>query len=261
MDETPDSTAPEKRPSGCFKWTALAIVGAVAIISLTGLKACSMAVTGLDKAVDVIASLPEKFQSGQISQTFRERLNSIAPTHGDILEVAVAEREETVTRSDMKNVLFNMVYIGTTTSEIRVPVVFRYHVKLSDDWKVGGRGSTCVVVAPKIRATHPPAIRTEKMETKSTAGWMRFNAAKNLADLQKSLTPAMSERAGNSTHVDEVREASRRAVAEFVKNWLVSENQWRQQGFTDIVIVFADEPAARDLENAATQKPALKLLP
>ena len=234
------------------------VIGVTAIICLTVIKSCDKL---LQAVKNLAAAIPLKFQSTEITQTFRERLTSLRPTHGDILEVAVAEREETLTRADMKTTLFNTVYLGTTVSEIRVPVVYRYHVKLSDEWKVGRRDRTCVVIAPRIRASDPPAIRSDKMESKSTAGWMRFNAASNLASLQKNITPLLSQRAGNAAHLDEVREGSRKAIAEFVKNWLVSEDQWKAQGFTDIVIVFEDEPAAKSLESAETQKPALNFVP
>jgi hypothetical protein len=39
-------------------------------------------------------------------------------------------------------------------------------------------------------------------------------------------------------------------VAEFVKNWLLKEQQWKQDGFAAIVVVFADEPEAKDLAKA-----------
>ncbi|MDB6139926.1 MAG: hypothetical protein JWO94_2998 [Verrucomicrobiaceae bacterium] len=262
MEEAPPSPAPPRQPSsGCLKWLSITFITTAAIGGFVALKTCSTTATGVKSVAAILSSLPAKFSATQITETFRERLTSITPTHGDILEVAVAEREETLTKSDMKTTLFNTLYLGTTTSEIRVPAVYRYHVKLSEEWKLGSRGSTCVVIAPRIRVSDPPAVRTDKMETNSKAGWMRFNSTANLSSLQKNITPMLSQRAGNSTHIDEVREASRKAVGEFVKNWLVSEDQWKQKGFTDIVIVFADEPAAKTLQEAATQKPAIIVLP
>ncbi len=261
MEETPPSPAPPAPHSGCFKWLCITIIATVAIAGFVTLKTCSTTVGGLKAAADVLASIPDKFSSTKITDTFREKLKSITPTHGDVLEVAVVERDETLTRSDMKTTLFNIVYLGTTTSEIRVPAVYRYHVKLSEEWKLGSHGSTCVVIAPQIRLSDPPAIRTDKLETNSKAGWMRFNSSSNLASLLKNVTPMLSQRASNPTHIDEVREASRKAVAEFVRNWLISENQWREKGFTDIIIVFPDEAAAKSLQDAQTQKPALNWLP
>ena len=261
MEDPITSPSPEQAPSGCFKWLSITVIAIATITGLVVLKTCSSAANGLKEAATILSSIPSKFQSTQITQTFVERLTSIKPTNGDILEVAVAERNETLTRSDMKTILFNTVYLGTTTTEVRVPAVFRYHIKLSDEWKLGSRDRTCVVIAPKIRASDPPSIRTDRMETQTTKGWMRFNAAANQAALQKNITPLLSQRAGNSTHIDEVREGARKSVAEFVKNWLISEDQWKEKGFTNIVIVFADEPAAQSIDSAETQKPALNYVP
>lgn len=262
MEEAPSSLPPPSgSPQGCFKWLCITFIAAMAIGALVVLKTCSTTVGGLKTAAEIIASIPDKFSSTKITDTFRERLKSITPTHGDVLEVAVVERDETLTRSEMKTTLFNIVYLGTTTSEIRVPAVYRYHVKLSDEWKLGSKDSSCVVIAPKIRVSDPPAIRTDKMESHTKAGWMRFNAAANLNSLQKDVTPMLSQRASNPLHIEEVREASRKAVAEFVRNWLISEDQWKAKGFTDIIVVFPDEPAATNLQAAETQKPALNLVP
>lgn len=262
MDDVPHPSQPrETRSGGCGKWLSIAFMVTAAMFCLVVLRTCSAAVTGLKDVATIIAAIPDKFQSHQITQTFRERLVSITPTHGDILELATAERDETLTKYDMKTLFFNTVYLGTTTSEIRVPAVYRYHIKLSDEWKLGSRDHTCVVIAPVIRPSLPPAIRTDKMETKSSAGWLRFNASHNLAELHASITPMLEQRAGNPSHISQVREPARKAVAEFVKNWLVKEEQWKAQGFTDIVVVFADEPSAKSLQEAEKQPPVMNLVP
>ena len=97
------------------------------------------------------------------------------------------------------------------------------------------------------------------MEKKSKAGWGRFNATQNLTDLEKSITPTLQRRAGNSTHIDSIREPARQAVAKFVKTWLLDQQQ--QSGIDKIVIIFPDEPAAKDSAAAASLPPTLSLVP
>jgi hypothetical protein len=41
-----------------------------------------------------------------------------------------------------------------------------------------------------------------------------------------------------------VREEGRKTVAEFVRDWLLREDQWRTDRFHTIKVIFADEPAA-----------------
>jgi hypothetical protein len=79
------------------------------------------------------------------------------------------------------------------------------------------------------------------MEKKSEAGWLRFNAAENLAALEKELTPTLEKRAGNKAHLDQVREVARKSVAEFVKAWLLTEGKIHQEDVRSITVIFSDE--------------------
>lgn len=225
--------------SGCLKWPSIALVLIVLIVSLAVMRSC-------DQLRDVLSGLQKVMGAGvkeDITTSFRENLLKITATKGDILEVATVEMDETFTRMNMKTLAWNLFYLGTTVSEVRVPAVYRYHIKLSDDWKVTVEGDRCLVIAPIIRPSQPPAIRTEKMEKKSVAGWARFDAAQNMTELEKSITPSLESRAGNKSHIDRVRDPARKAVAEFVKTWLLSNPK---QDVKHITIVFADEPAAKD---------------
>jgi hypothetical protein len=62
--------------------------------------------------------LAENFQKQTITEAFRENIKRITSTNGDVLELAVLDTEETITRFDSKT-LFDVVYLGTTESEIR----------------------------------------------------------------------------------------------------------------------------------------------
>lgn len=235
MTESPAAS----RRSGCLKWPSIALVLIVLIICVTMMKSC-------DTLKGMLASV-EKLMGGMVQQdittSFRENLLKITATKGDILEVATVEMDETFTRMNMKTLAWNMVYLGTTVSEVRVPTVYRYHIKLSDDWKVTVEGDRCLVIAPIIRPSLPPAIRTDQMEKRSEAGWARFDAAQNMAELEKSITPSLESRAGNKSHIDRMRDPARKAVAEFVKTWLLSDPKREVKHLT---VIFADEPAAKD---------------
>lgn len=239
MSERPATTT----GSGCLKWPSIALVLTVLIVSLTALKSC-------DALRETLAGIQKLVGGGvqqDITTSFRENLLKITATKGDILEVATVEMDETFTRMNMKTLAWNLVYLGTTVSEVRVPAVYRYHIKLSDDWKVNVEGDRCLVIAPQIRASQPPAIRTEKMEKKSVAGWARFDAAQSMTELEKSITPSLESRAGNASHIDRVRDPARKAVAEFVKTWLLSNPK---QEVKHITVIFADEPGAKDAKLA-----------
>ena len=257
--ESPATDTPTPKKPGCLGTLALTTIAALIIAGIVGWKFIEASSHTADRGLSLLESLPEKFQAQHITQTFRESVTRIEPTRGDVLELVTLESDETISKYDMKTLFNDLVYLGTTVSEIKVPAVYRYHLKISDDWRISTNGNVITVVAPVIRPSLPPAIRTEKMEKKSESGWLRFNKEENLAELERSLTPTLEQRAGSPGKIKQVREASRKSVAEFVKNWLLKEQQWKQDGFAAIVVVFADEPEAKDFAKAKALPATLNL--
>ena len=241
-----DEPASPKLSGGCYKWPSIALIAITGIVCFTLLRSC-------DRIKAMVDAWTSAFGETTITDSFRENIRKVTGTKGDILELATLEADETFTRMDARTTAWNLVYLGTTVSEIKAPAVYRYHLKLSDDWQVTQNGDTFLVVAPLIRPSLPPAIRTDKMEKKSAAGWARFNSAQNLTELEKSITPMLERRAGNPTHIDEIRESARKAVAEFVKTWALS-SKTQPPEVRHIVVVFVDEADAKKPE-ALQQRP------
>ena len=257
--ESPDTSAPSSKRNGCLLALGLAMLALLAAAVMLGWKLLDASSGFATRGISFLEGLPGKFQSQHITQTFREALTRIDSTHGEILELAVLESDETISKYDMKTMFNDIVYLGTTVSEIRVPAVYRYHLNLSDVWKLDTEGNVVTVIAPVIRPSLPPAIRTERMDKKSESGWLRFNKEENLAALEKTLTPTLERRAGSPGRVKQVREACRKSVAEFVKDWLLKEQQWKQDGLAAIVVIFADEPEAMDLAKRKAMQATLHL--
>jgi len=234
-----------------FPWATAMIAAALVIIAALALIAYLKTVRGVKETVDkVIRTAPEiarNFITGNITTTFRESIPRISSTKGDILELAVSRCDETFKRTDEKWAGWGWVYLGTTVAEVRVPVSFRYHLRLSDPWRLAARDQVCLVLAPPIRPTLPPAIHTDEMERRAESGWARFDKNQQLDTLERSMTPTLEQRAGDSAHLQLVREACRQSVAGFVRKWLMREGQWRSDRFTSIVVVFPDEaPVSSD---------------
>ena len=230
-----------------FPWATAMMAAALVIIASFALFAYLKTARGVKETMDkVIGTAPEiarNFITGNITHTFRESIPQITSTQGDILELAVYRCEETFRRTDEKWAGWGWVYLGTTVAEIRVPVSFRYHLRLSDSWRLAARDQVCLVLAPPIRPTLPPAIHTDEMERRAESGWARFDKNDQLDALERSMTPTLEQRAGDAAHLQLVREACRQSVAGFVKKWLMREGQWRSDRFTSIIVVFPDEAA------------------
>ncbi|HYF33860.1 MAG TPA: hypothetical protein VD994_01110 [Prosthecobacter sp.] len=246
------SVAPARR-SGCGRYIFLCLI----LLLLTGGLVIWKFEDWAKAGIAWVSELPARFVTQDLTQTFRQSITEITSNHGDVLEVAVMRTDETLTRHDAKSVFSNMLSLGTTTAEIRTPVVYRYHIKLSDPWCLRIEGTRCIVEAPALRPSLPPAIETQGMEKRSEAGWFRFNAAENLAQLEKDLTPTLQQRAWDKSHIDLVREPSRKSIAEFVQKWLLNQHDGSTDKLTSIVVLFPDE-TAKPGETPATA-PALEI--
>ena len=137
--------------------------------------------------------------------------------------------------------------LGTTQVEVGVPVVYRFHVALAEglgvEVKRHGDLVRCVVRAPALRPTLPPAIRTEGIVKSSANGWARFNADEQLPRLERQLTSELVLRAKEKTPL--VREVARTRLAGFVSRWLVKDGLWGgHDGVREIVVLFPGESDA-----------------
>jgi hypothetical protein len=259
-----------------FPWATAMIAAAVVIIAAFALTAYLKTALGMKDTVDktgrglkdlagqAIKAAPEvarNFKTGNITHTFRESIPRITSTQGDILELAVYRCDESFKSTDEKWTGWGWVYLGTTVAEIRVPVSFRYHLRLSDQWRLATRDQTCLVLAPQIRPSQPPAIDTALMERRGESGWARFDKNDQLDALERSMTPTLEGRAADAAHMQLVREACRHSVAEFVRKWLMREGQWQSDRFTSVVVLFPDETAvSSDQELQQLQRePTLRL--
>jgi hypothetical protein len=243
-------TEPARReppPLSAWRWPLVVVaVAAVAMLAARELREAvreggRATADAVRAAGDGAADIAARFATGTITTTFTSAIPRLAPDGGLKLELAAFEAVETLSRTDDRRVLFDLVPLGATVSEIRVPVTYRYHLRLDEPWRLAVAGETCLVDAPPIRPTLPPAIHTDRMEKRSESGWLRFDEAEQMTALERSLTPALAERAADPDHLELVRERCRLRVADFVRSWLLLEDQWGDGRFTSVVVRFADE--------------------
>lgn len=177
-----------------------------------------------------------------VSRTVSEEIVRISAVQGDRLELASVETVETFAESDSLDL--GWLDLGTTKTEISVPVVYRFHVALAEGLKVHvtrhGDLLRCVVNAPALRPTLPPAIRTEGMRKRSDNGWARFNAGERLETLEKSLTAELVLRAPQKAEL--AKDKARRQLAGFVERWIDKGGLWGgHDGVREVLVLFPGE--------------------
>jgi hypothetical protein len=200
----------------------------------------------IDKVDAAVSNLTNAFAKEEITETFLLNQIQSQSTNGSILEVATADAVESFTRSSSLKYWDRELPLGTTVSEITVPAIYRFHIKLNDPWHLTVDGNTCIVQAPNFNPSLPVAIDTGKMQKKTRSGWGRFDKDENLEKLERDLTDKLSERAGSYANRMTIRENARQSVAVFVRNWLLHEQQWGPDHFTKIVVYFPDESPPAD---------------
>jgi len=253
----------EKRSDTWIKvvWPAtLVVVSIVALFAVE--RSCQTVREGHEAALETVeaigetaAGLASRFKTGTITTTFVAAIPHLVAGEETKLELAAYEAVETFTRSDDRRVLYDLVPLGTTISEIRVPVTYRYHLRLDEPWQLEVRDHACIVRAPPIRATQPPAIHTDRLEKRIDSGWLRFDDDEQMTALERSITPTIRRRAADPQHLELVREQCRHQVADFVRNWLLAEDHWRVDRFSSVIVVFADE----EIPDLESRQPTLVL--
>jgi hypothetical protein len=254
-----------RRLSVCLLLSVIVLFVALFVGVFSTLESFSESVMGLrpksfdlaSRGLERVVSIPERFKQGTITKTFIAAIPEISTEDGGLLELATARSVETFEIREDKRIAWNLVPLGITESRIRVPVTYRYHIKLADDWLLNTSGSTCVVFAPPLRPSQPPAIHTDEMVKESRSGWARFNKEEQMDALLKSLTPQLRQFASDSRRVSLVREDCRKGVADFVKSWLLREQHWGEGKLESVKVLFPDEVADLSLasELASTSAP------
>jgi len=181
----------------------------------------------------------DRFTQENITDTFISAIPTLTKEMN--LEVATSNQTEVFERKDGRT--FFGFDVGTNLVSIRVPVTYRYHIRLYDDsWKLEIEASTLRVRSPEIEASLPPAIHTDQLEQHSVRGWCRLPPTSLLEQLNRDLTPTLSHFAIHPRQVELIRETCRAGVAQFIRQWLEAEGRWSQDGFTAIVVQFTGEP-------------------
>ena len=163
-----------------------------------------------------------------IETRFSEALVEVKGNQGDILEVATFTSEATFSSSDkLDATVFGIpVPLGKTETFLKVPVTYRFHVRLSDRWRFDSTPETVTVLAPEILPSLPPAPDISNMDVKTDQGWARFNA-KDMEDRVRGLVSGqLNIRAHKLARSQIIRDAARHSVESSLKHhipWLDEE--------------------------------------
>lgn len=162
-------------------------------------------------------------------------------TKGGLLQVSSIRSPESFQATRPHDLLG--IDLGATTTHIRVPAVFNYHIELAREWTVRVRpDKTVLVIAPVVRPTLPVAVDTAKLERYAEGVWSFITGTAELDALQRTITATLAVKAASPSYVQFQREAARQTVTEFVQQWLLTQERWKAVRGLAVKVYFADEP-------------------
>jgi hypothetical protein len=141
--------------------------------------------------------------------------------------------------------------LGKTVSEVRVPVHYTFAIPLTREWSLKFRGEYFELRVPKEEANIPPAIELDKLQMRTTKGWMSPDVAANQVSLMKHLGPELAEKAKRADYVSAQRDEARKTVAEFARKWMVEQSAGKGKADYPIKVIFEGE-VNRPAENHST---------
>lgn len=207
---------------------------------------------------NVVQRWTDRFWKLQLEEQFRAETLRVASTNGNELTLATHERREVFERKTVGIVplLNRAVPFTDRKTTVAFPATYRYHILLNDPWSIETSGQTIVIRAPVIRPTLPVAFDSGQVATDTEGWWVSGAWAESDKEALKSrITEKLGEQAQTPDMIQAVREQCRDSLAKFVKTWLLREHHWREGQFTEIKVLFPDEPEARLKE----MPPALRL--
>ena len=201
-----------------------------------------------------VGSIPGLFRERDpLNAVFTASLPELSRTVGGKLEIASFKMTEVFERTDYET--FG-IPLGETRSSIKVPVTYTYHVELHDPWTLDVTNGICYVTAPPIKH-NVPAIHTDGMVKKVESDWRTIfkpghDEQKRLNEFEKTLTPRMWVNAGSPKYIKIVREDCRKTVGEFVRDWILKDERYKDYDIETLKIVFPDEAGKEEARSLPT---------
>ena len=155
-------------------------------------------------------------------------------------EVAGVNTTEVFTKTSMLTIAG--INLGTTVSQIQVPVTYRYQIALAKDWKVHLRSGKCSY-RPRGRAERTGGNR----HLQDADEEVRMGPVQRPREprLLREITPELEKTARAPRYIEAQREQARKTVTEFAAKWLVTQERWKGVRTDQIQVYFADEPIER----------------
>ena len=163
------------------------------------------------------------------------------PTNGGELLFGKIERTQTFNTRHVLTVAGIPLSACKANSSITIPATTSYKVKLERQWKVLLRDNELVVIAPKVTPLLPVGFDTSGIK-KTAAGCPLLSSQNTLDALERKISNELKKHAESAQNIQIARESGRKAVEQFVRNWLMKQRQYEHAAAYPIKVFFEGEP-------------------
>ncbi len=160
-------------------------------------------------------------------------------TPGGMLEVSRIRATE-VFKGTFAHEFF-AIDLDPTITDIRVPAVYTYRIPLAKEWKVLKVGEEFAVIAPQVEPALPVAVDLRKIEKHVSGNWSFFTGTDSLDAAERAITTKLALKARSRAYILLQKDEARKTVAEFVRNWLVTQRNFEHVDAGKVHVFFTDE--------------------
>jgi hypothetical protein len=190
-----------------------------------------------ESALISVRSAAEAFQTRKVETVFRSYAASIKGTSK--FQFAELRQLESFERQDSTSLAWGAIPLPDVVVEARGAVVYTYLLDLQKRWDLRLADGRVFVLAPAPEFG-VPALDPSTLTFETRRGSLLRDEDAVRQELQKGLSGLLDQRARE--HLPLVRETGRKATAEFVRNFLVSN--YDDASNLEVRVRFADEPVA-----------------
>lgn len=243
MSEGQGTVPPPERKASGGRWAlamALLIVACL-VLPILLIRSAMTRVRSLggtaESALISVRSAAEAFRASRVETVLKSYASSVKGTSK--FQFAELKQLESFERTDSAALAWGAIPLPDVVVEARGTVVYTYVLDFQKRWDLKLEGNRVEVTAPAPEFGVPALDPSTLVFETKRGSVLRDETAVRKA-LQTGLSGLLDQRARE--HLPLVRETGRKATAEFVRNFLVSN--YDDASNLEVRVRFADEPAA-----------------
>lgn len=163
-------------------------------------------------------------------------------TNGGWLELVTIRHKRIFKAKDITPTLVGIeIPLCQSTRQVELVAYFTYRTKLASNWEIEKYNGKWHVIAPPIAPSLPVAIDTKTFRNiREDCLWADGQVQED--ELKQAISAKLEKQARDEFYVNKAHDEGRKTVSEFVRKWLLSQEEYRAFADLPIDVQFEGEP-------------------